>query len=197
MKSTTSCSLLPATICSRIWFRRSTASGALESASVWFWHTRQRSSFASAATRFSVSGFCASDGAKAIQSSSALARLTQLLPERLELLARDLGGERADVLVADHAALVDDVGLGDAVDAVVDRDAPRGVVDRELVRVAVALEPRQRVFARVLVVQPDHRDALRELGDHRVLDQARRAPRRPDVEDPHLAEHVLLGEALV
>src|SRR5688572_30101133 len=126
MKSITSCSLLPPFSCSRIWFRRSTASGAFESASVWFWHTRQRSSVASAVTRFSISGSCASAGsASAIRNRNLT---TELPDQRLELRAPHLGGKGADVLVADDAALVDDVRLRHAIDAVVDRDAPRGVV---------------------------------------------------------------------
>src|SRR3989442_492226 len=75
-----------------------------------------------------------------------------------------------------------------------------GVVEHdELVGVAVALEPGQRVFARVLVVEADHRrdTGARKLAGHGVLDQAGRTPRSPDVQDPHLAEHVLLREGLV
>src|SRR5207249_2620078 len=37
----------------------------------------------------------------------------------------------------------------------------------------------------------------RKLAYHGVLDQAGRTPRSPDVQDPHLAEHVLLREGLV
>src|SRR5512134_1653710 len=187
MKSTTSCSLFPAFSCSRIWFLRSTASGAFESASVWFWHTRQRSSTASAVTRFSISSSCARTprGAANASNSSSLVTRAQLLHQRLELLARDLGREGSDVLVADNTPLVDDVGFGHAIDAVVDRDPASGVVHREPIRIAVALEPGQRVLARVLVVKPDHRDSLRELGDDRVLDETRRAPRRPHVQHPH------------
>src|SRR5687767_7747429 len=127
MKSITSRSLAPALSCSRIWFLRSTASGAFESASVWFWQTRQRSSFASAAVRFSMSGSWP-NAAKAskLKSKNHLATALQLLHQWPHLLLRDLGGERPDVLVADYAALIDDVGLGHAVDAVVDRDAAGG-----------------------------------------------------------------------
>src|SRR6185503_14295071 len=138
MKSTTSRSLAPALICSRIWLRRSTASGALESASVWFWHTRQRSSCASAATRLSISVFCPKAvPARSKQAARMLRTATQLLHQRCELLLRDVGRERADVLIADHALAVDDVRFRHAVDAVVDRDASGGVVDREAVGVAV------------------------------------------------------------
>jgi hypothetical protein len=44
MNARISSSLRPAAIISRTWRRRSTASVAFESAIVWFWHTRQRSS---------------------------------------------------------------------------------------------------------------------------------------------------------
>src|SRR5688572_32414063 len=195
MNSRTSPSLAPLASCSRIWFLRSTASGAFDSASVWFWHTRQRSSSASAATRLSRFSAGKAWAAQRKSTNSSLAT-AELLNERPKLLLRDVGRERADVLVADHTLAVDDVGFRHAVDAVVDGDAPGGVVHRELVGIAVAGEPRQSVLARVLVVQPDHRHALRELAHHRVLDQARRAPRRPHVEHPHLAEHLLLREGL-
>src|SRR5688572_22075011 len=196
MKSTTSRSLAPLASCSRIWFLRSTASGAFESASVWFWHTRQRSSSARALTRFSSSGFCAYTPAASIASMkiTILAAAIQLLHQRLELLLRDLRRERPDVLVADDALAIDDVGLGHAVDAVVDRDLARGVVNRELVGIAVASKPGQRILAGILVVKADYGDSFGQLGDHRMLDQARRAPRCPHVEQPDFSEHLLLRE---
>ena len=42
-------------------------------------------------------------------------------------------GDRADLLVADDARLVDDEGLGHAVDAAVDADAPVAIDDRDSV----------------------------------------------------------------
>src|SRR5688500_9491832 len=195
MNSRTSPSLAPLASCSRIWFLRSTASGAFDSASVWFWHTRQRSSSASAVTRLSRLS-APNAGKLTMHKKSTNLATAQLLNQRPDLLLRHLGRERADVLVADHALAVDDVRFGHAVDAVVDRDAAGGVVHRELVGIAVAREPRQGVLARVLVVQADDRHALGELAHHRVLDQARRAPRRPHVEHPHLAQHLLLREGL-
>src|SRR5436190_3851818 len=198
MKSTTSRSDLPAASCSRIWLRRSTASGAFESAIVWFWHTRQRSSCARFVVRRSSAGSCAVANVNQ-NTSSALAARIQFLDERYHLLLHDLHSEGADVLVADDAFAIDDVGLGHAVDAVVDADAAVHVGDDQVIGIAVALEPGQRVLALVLVIQADHRrDAgARHLCDHRMLDQARRAPGGPDVHDPHLAEHLLLREALV
>src|SRR5205814_8967764 len=122
MKSTTSRSDLPAASCSRIWLRKSTASGAFESAIVWFWHTRQRNSCARLATRRSRPASCAS----AQPSQKRMARLAariELPHERLHFVAHYVGGERPDVLIADHALAIDDVGLGHAVHAVVDADA--------------------------------------------------------------------------
>src|SRR5512145_343028 len=105
MKSTTSCSLFPAFSCSRIWLRRSTASGAFESASVWFWHTRQRSSLARVCTcRSRASSAHAADATRKINRKQNLATRAQLLDQGNDLVARDLGSERADVLVADDAA---------------------------------------------------------------------------------------------
>src|SRR5688572_6660008 len=197
MKSTTSRSLAPLASCSRIWFRRSTASGAFESASVWFWQTRQRSSSASALTRFSSSGFCAQTPAASIASmkTTILAAAIQLLHERRQLPLRDFRREGPDVLVADDALAIDDVGLRDAVHAIVDRDLARGGVHRELVGIAIAGEPGQRILAGILVVESDDGDSLGQLGDHGMLDQTRRAPRRPHVEQPDFSQHVLLGES--
>src|SRR6266852_2590312 len=122
MKSTTSRSDLPAASCSRIWLRRSTASGALDSASVWFWHTRQRSSCARFVTRRSSAGSCAK--AQASQKMrSPLATGVQLPHQWLDLFLHDVRGQRPDVLVADDALAVDHVGFGHAVDSVVDADA--------------------------------------------------------------------------
>src|SRR5688572_4436866 len=137
MKSRTSPSLAPLASCSRIWFLRSTASGAFDSAKVWFWHTRQRSSSARAATRLSRTGFCAAQTTGNKRTSSNLAT-AQLLHQRHKLLLRHLGRERPDMLVADHALAVDDIRFRHAVDAIVDRDPARRVVHRELVGVAVA-----------------------------------------------------------
>src|SRR5437868_14491657 len=124
MKSRTSRSLAPRSSWSRMVLRRSTASGALESASVWFWHTRQRSSDARSATRFSMAGSSlpsarAEKASAATQARKNLLTL-ELFDERDDLLRHDLGRHGADLLVADHAFLVDHVGLWHAVDAVVD-----------------------------------------------------------------------------
>src|SRR5438046_6310805 len=140
MKSTTSRSDLPAASCSRIWLRRSTASGALESASVWFWHTRQRSSCARSVTRrSSCASWAAAQASQAM--SSHLATRIQLPHQRLDLLLHHIRGERPDVLVADDAFAIDDIGLGHAVDAIVDADAPVRVEHDQVKGVAVALEP--------------------------------------------------------
>src|SRR6266850_2674695 len=168
MKSTTSRSDLPAASCSRIWLRRSTASGAFESASVWFWHTRQRSSCARSVTRRSSTLSWAN--AQATQAiSSHLTTGVQLLHQRLDLLLHHVRGKRPDVLVADDAPAIDDVGLGHAVDPVVDTDAPVRVEHDQLIGIAVALEPGQRLVARVLVVEPDdgREPGARDARDYR------------------------------
>src|SRR5678815_5056753 len=132
MNSRTSRSLAPFESCSRIWLRRSTASGAFDSASVWFWHTRQRSSSASEVTFRSSSS--AASALETKQRNSRTLATAQLLHLRQQLLLRHFGRERSDVLVTDHALLVDDVGLRHAVHAVVDGDAAGGVEHRELIR---------------------------------------------------------------
>src|SRR6185436_7810276 len=108
MNSRTSRSLAPFASCSRISLRRSTASGALDSASVWFWHTRQRSSSANAAVRLSRSS--PAQAAEARTNSMKNLATAQLLHQRHDLLLRVLPRERTDVLVADHALAVDHVG---------------------------------------------------------------------------------------
>src|SRR5581483_567559 len=158
--STTCFSLLPAFSCSRIWRRRSSARSAFESASVWFWHTRQRSSAARSSTRFSSAGSSAAGGASAAIARPATSDrrrkslLTlELAHERHEGLIEELRRHRADALVADDAALVDHVGLGHPVHAVVDAHPPVRVVEGGAVGVAVAGEPAHALGALVLVVQ--------------------------------------------
>src|SRR3954453_15186637 len=123
MKSTTSRSDLPALSCSRIWFLRSTASGAFDSAMVWFWHTRQRISCARPATRPSSAGSWASAQPTQKRMRRLAARI-ELPHERLHYVLHHVRGDRPDVLVADDALAIDHIGLGHAIDAVVDADAP-------------------------------------------------------------------------
>src|SRR4026209_1848755 len=124
MKSITSRSVLPALSCSRIWLRRSCASGGLESAGGWVWHTRQRSSCASEVTRRSRPGSSCpvtwKGRATRRKSDKSLATLRQLLDQRAQRLLRDLRREGPDEHVADDAVAVDHVGLGNPVHAVVD-----------------------------------------------------------------------------
>src|SRR3954468_7504511 len=143
MKSITSCSLAPRLSWSWIWRRRSSASSALESASVWFWQTRQRSSAATAITRLSSSGSSDTESAslpKAEKQTAARTRRRtlftfQLAHQRQHGLFHDLRRERPDALVADHAFLVDQVGFRNAVDAVVDANLAVQVEERRLVRI--------------------------------------------------------------
>jgi hypothetical protein len=69
----------------RIWLRRSTASGAFESAIVWFWQTRQRSSSASAFSALdrriglaTLGGLAEGGAAKASSSAASAASCVQL-----------------------------------------------------------------------------------------------------------------------
>src|SRR6267142_3864390 len=203
----TSRSLFPSRILSRTWFLRSSASGAFDSARVWFWHTRQRSSSASAITRFSSTGSAAAGAASlaaigaASETSSRKASglgTVELFHQRQQRVFDDLRRERPDALVANDPGLVDQVGLGDAVDAVVDPDPAVEVEDRDLVGIAHAFQPGEAVLALVLVVEPvdRHRAARGEIEQHWVLLAAAHAPGRPDVEHPHLAAHVALAEGL-
>src|SRR3954462_2523972 len=203
MKSITSRSVFPALSCSRIWLRRSCASGALESARVWFWQTRQRSSCASEVTRrsspLSSCPIAWKGRTSKRRSGKSLATLRQLLDQRTDFLLDDLRRQRPNALVADDPLAVDHVRLGNPVHAVVDGDAAGRVVDRDLEGIAVPLEPGQRVLPRVLVVQAHHggEAGARKLAHDKMLDEAGRAPRRPHVHYPHRAEHVFLREALV
>src|SRR3954471_947875 len=123
MKSSTSRSLLPLPSCSRIWRRRSIARSALESASVWFWHTRQRSSDESAITRRSrsVSWEKTAPVRARLRSQTQTSLFTRkLTDQRQDSLREDLARHGADLLVADEAALVDHIGLGHPIDAVID-----------------------------------------------------------------------------
>src|SRR6266508_274627 len=208
MKSMICESLAPCRIFSLTWFLKSSASGALESAMVWFWQARQRIPAASVMTLCSSAGSAAAGAASFayahdVGASSARSRAkglatAELLHQGQHLVLDDLRRERADSLVADDAALVDHVGLGNAIDAVVDPDPAFDVEDRELIGVAHGLEPRQAVFALVPVVEPVERDrpAFREVEQHGVFLAAGDAPGSPDIEHPDAAEHVLFRESL-
>src|SRR5258708_10497881 len=147
-------------------------------------------------TRFSRTGssFPKTAAERRIEMKKQNSLLTlQIIDERHDLVRHDLGRHRADLLVADHAALVDHVGLGHAVDAVVDADLAVGVVERAAVRVAVALEPLHAVLAAGLGVEavPRRGTAVREADEHRMLVAAADAPGRPDLEPPHPAAPAL------
>ena len=84
--------------------------------------------------------------------------------------------DRADLLVADHAVLVDDEGLGHAVDAPVDADAAVGVDDRHG-RDRRSRASHARPARRVLVVEADDRHDVR-LGERAPAADARRGTTR-------------------
>src|ERR1035437_6480141 len=138
-------SLMPAFSFSRIWFFKSIASSACESAMDWFWHTRQRNSSASAMARFSSTGSGTAGGASLAStdparmspnsSASSLRIAVQLLHQRQDLVTHDLWGDGTDALVADHAGLVDDIGFGNPIHAVIDADAAVMIIgDRKSTR---------------------------------------------------------------
>src|SRR3954470_23121097 len=62
----------------------------------------------------------------------------ELLQQWLDLGGEHVGRDGADVLQADDAVLIDDEGLGHAVDAEVDADPSLVVEQRSVVRVAEA-----------------------------------------------------------
>src|SRR6266404_4636990 len=99
MKSTTSRSLAPRASCARIWLRRSTARPAFDSASDWFWHTRQRSSAARSMTRLSSDGSSAPATETASNNAKALLAI-KFIQQGNQLVAHQLAGDRADALVA-------------------------------------------------------------------------------------------------
>src|SRR5439155_19593941 len=154
MYCTTCSSLAPRCNCSRISRRRSSARPACESAMVWFWHTRQRSSAATRSMRASSAGSAAAGSASlastgvatsvASRTSNSAVLAIELLQERHDLRVDHALRQRTDVLEADDALLVDDERLGHAVDAEVDADAAVAVRYRDGVGVAELLEPAAR-----------------------------------------------------
>src|SRR5260370_39018398 len=154
-------SLAPCRIFSRTWFLRSSASGAFESARVWFWHTRQRSSEASVMTLCSSAGSAAAGAASFANTHGVVAARSrngrtlstaEPLHQGQHLVLDDLVCERADALVADDPELVDHVGLAHAVDAGVDAHLGVEVIYREPGGSAYALQPCQAVFSVLLVI---------------------------------------------
>src|SRR6185369_1074685 len=195
-------SLCPWRSMARSSLRRSSARPALESAMVWFWQTRQRSSDAMRSMRASITGSAAAGGASlagnaddssASRTSRKALAIEEGLHHRLDARLDHLWRERPDVLHADDAALVDEERLGHAVHAEVDADAPVLIEGRDVVRIAELVEPAETFRPRVLVVEPDdgHEALPRQVEQRRMLLAARHAPRRPHVEQPHLAEHVV------
>src|SRR5712691_1289616 len=100
MKSMICESLAPCRIFCRTWFLRSSASGAFESAIVWFWHTRQRSSEASVVTLCSSAGSAVAGAASFANAHGAIAArntngrilsTAELLHQGQHLVLDDLG----------------------------------------------------------------------------------------------------------
>src|SRR6185369_13442834 len=147
MYCTTCASLAPRCSCSRISRRKSSARPACESAIVWFWHTRQRSSAATRSMRASSAGSAAAGSASlacsGAASSTAIsdradnsALTIELFEQRHDLRVDHALRQRTDVLEADHALLVNHECLGHAVDAEVDARSAVAVRQRDGVGVA-------------------------------------------------------------
>src|SRR5215831_7295590 len=118
--------------------------------------------------------------------------LLQLSHQRQDLLLQRFDRERSDLLVTNYALPVDDEGFRNAIHSIVDADAAVAIDDRRRVRIAVLREPGLACAGIVLVLETVDRYGLgrSELHEQRMLLAAGHAPRRPDVEQPHLASEV-------
>src|SRR5882762_7446989 len=85
-----------------------------------------------------------------LQSSASSLQLPR---QRQDLLLEHFWRHRSDVLEADNPVLVNDVGFGHAVNAVVNAHATIGIHDRKCVWVAVPGQPFQCVVTAILVIQ--------------------------------------------
>src|SRR3972149_10727538 len=114
-------------------------------------------------TRFSSAGSAAAVGASLANTEPAsmtpssrtgsLRSSIQLLYQRQYLVAYDLRGDDADTLVANHTGLVDDIGFGNAVYAVIDADAAVAIIGGKLIGIAEARQPGNAVGALVFVIE--------------------------------------------
>src|SRR5262245_51973871 len=106
-----------------------------------------------------------------------------LREQRLHLRAEDAVGDGADVLGADAAPAVDEEGLGDAVDAVVDRHLSGGIAGIGEAQAELAHEALRGLGA-VLDVDADHHHPAvaprppAALEHRRLVVAGRVAPRR-------------------
>ena len=101
-------------------------------------------------------------------------------------------------LVTDHAQLIDHERFRHAVHAKINADATAFVEDRCCVGIAKLLQPVQRRFALVFVVQAidRHHAGLGKFHQHRMLVAARHTPRRPHIQNPHLAKQLFRTDHL-
>src|SRR5258708_1224611 len=93
-----------------------------------------------------------------------------------DLLLEYLYRDRADALVANDPIAIDHIRFRYAIDPVVDADSPVAILHGQRIRVAVLVQPQQRVFALVLVVESIDRQhvALREVDQDRMRSEERR-----------------------
>mmetsp|Transcript_22389 Transcript_22389/g.88603 ORF Transcript_22389/g.88603 Transcript_22389/m.88603 type:complete len:293 (-) Transcript_22389:412-1290(-) len=166
----------------------SSASWALDSATLWPLQTTQRSSRASRSTRWSRSLACTARLALSRRAAPRL-RMLELLDQRQQALLQVLGRHRPGMAQAHDAAAVDDEGFGHAGHAPGQAAAPLRVEQRQRIGVAVAPQEGGALLGRVAVVEADdaHAGLAGELAQHRQFGAAGRAPGREHIEHPDLA----------
>src|SRR5690606_10547608 len=115
---------------------------------------------------------------------------------RQEITLPYLGHQGPDMLVQHGAVAADQKRFRRTVDPPVDRNLPVRIESRSDIRIAELREPAERGRALVLPVEPVDRDAARarELEQIGVLFPAADAPRRPDVQERHLAGEIAAAD---
>src|SRR3990167_1685620 len=183
----------------------------VESATERFWHTGQRRPEAISRMRASTSSCALAVPARSSSTSAprtgrrhrsldrpvltlALPLAHRASPRVLELRVDRLGAERAAVLVGDPPGAVDDERLRNAPHAVADGD-PVPAVDAVRVGDPELAHELPRGVLAILHVDAEEHDVLLAVALPRRLEEprlraARRAPRRPEVEEHHLAAEV-------
>src|SRR6185436_20169355 len=108
----------------------------------------------------------------------------------LQVVAEDLGAHRAGVLRAHNAALVEEIRLRHAADAVRDR-GEAAVVDERRIRGPALIQKPENLLLGILEHDADELHVRPHLprvrNEHRMLFPTRPAPRRPEIEDHRLA----------
>src|SRR5262245_62271440 len=126
--------------------------------------------------------------------SLAFTRADNIAPRLIDLGRNQSGTDRADMLVGNHAFTVDEKGLRNAPDAVIDRDRSRSVETRGIGEIELANKS-ECVFTAILNRNADKHDVLIlkplpcrfQFGR---LGAAGRTPRRPEGYKHHLAAEI-------